>query len=52
MNHISNMRKNKHKNAAISTCSKISVLEVYGEASKELKDMLCDEEYLVQYYSV
>ena len=52
MNHISNMRKNKHRNAAISTCSKISVLEVYGEASKELKDMLCDEEYLVQYYSV
>jgi L-rhamnose mutarotase len=50
--HISNMRKNKHRNAAISTCSKISVLEVYGEASKELKDMLCDEEYLVQYYSV
>jgi len=52
VNHISNMRKNKHRNAAISTCSKISVLEVYGEASKELKDMLCDEDYLVQYYSV
>lgn len=50
--HISNMRKNKHRNAAISTCSKISILEVYGEASKELKDMLCDEDYLVQYYSV
>ena len=50
--HISNMRKNKHRNAAISTCSKISVLEVYGEASKELKDMLCDEDYLVMYYSV
>ena len=52
MNHISNMRKNRHRNAAISTCSKISILEVYGEASKELKDMLCDEDYLVQYYSV
>lgn len=52
MNHISNMRKNKHRNAATSTCSKISVLEVYGEASEELKDTLCDEEYLVQYYSI
>jgi len=52
VNHISNMRKNKHRNAAISICSKISVLEVYGKASKELKDMLSDEEYLVQYYSV
>jgi hypothetical protein len=46
------MRKNKHRNAAISTCSKIPVLEVYGKASEELKDVLCDEEYLVQYYSI
>jgi quinol monooxygenase YgiN len=48
--HIHKMQQNKHRNAAITECAKIIVLEVYGPASAELKELLRKEEYIVAYH--
>lgn len=50
LEHILNMQKNEDRNAAITQYSQVTVLEVYGRASEELKDLLSKEDYLVQYY--
>ncbi len=49
-NHIRNMQTNENRNAAISKYSTILVLEVYGQPSEELEDILSEEEYEVEYY--
>ncbi|KAL7551767.1 hypothetical protein ACHAWF_014959 [Thalassiosira exigua] len=49
--HILNMRKNLHRNAAITNCSNVTVLEVYGNADKELKALLNGEDYDVAYFN-
>lgn len=48
--HLCNMQKNKDRNACISEFAQISVLEVYGPTSKELKALLDEENYLVEYH--
>ena len=50
LEHILNMQNNKNRNAAITQYSQVTVLEVYGQSSEELKDLLSKEDYLVQYY--
>ena len=50
MEHLCNMQKDEDRNMCISELSQISVLEVYGPTSKELKELLDKEDYLVEYH--